>query len=86
MPEKDDIPRGESIPEEIKEAASGKLPYFVDAYPNHIEVFMADRRVAALSVRNSFELSELEAVMFPPGESDRVIDVVATLVATTVER
>lgn len=86
VPEKDDMPRGENVPLEIKEAASGKLPYFVDAYPDRIEVFMADRRVVALSARKSFDLAELEAAMFPSGESDRVIDVTATLVETAIDR
>lgn len=86
MPEKDDMPRGENVPQDVKEAASGKLPYFVDAYPNRLEVFMADRRVTALSVRTSFDIAELEAAMFPSGESDRVIDVTATLVETAIDR
>lgn len=86
VPEKDDFPRGENVPEEVKEAASGKLPYFVDAYPDRIEIFMAERRVAALSARKSFDLAELEAAMFPFGESDRVIDITATLVETAIDR
>lgn len=86
LPEKDDMPRGEDVPQEIKEAASGRLPYFVDVYPDRLEVFMADRRVTALSARKSFDLSELEAAMFPSGESDRIIDVTATLVETAIDR
>lgn len=86
LPEKDDMPRGENVPQDVKEAASGKLPYFVDVYPGRLEVFMADRRVTALSARASFDLAELESAMFPSGESDRIIDVTATLVETTIDR
>ncbi len=86
LPEKDDMPRGEGVPQEVKEAASGKLPYFVDVYPDRLEVFMADRRVTALSARTSFNIAELETAMFPAGESDRVIDATATLVETAIDR
>lgn len=86
MPEKDDMPRGEGVPQEVKEAASGKLPYFVDVHPDRLEVFMADRRVTTLSVRASFDIAELESAMFPSGESDRIIDVTATLVETAIDR